>query len=89
MARLPVQIVWFKRDLRVTDHAPLAAAAGLGPVLPLFVVEPGFWREPDASGSERSGAGPGRGDPGPPRQPPQATGAGARALSPRRGGSRG
>lgn len=52
MARLPVQIVWFKRDLRVGDHAPLAAAAGLGPVLPLFVVEPEAWREPDASGRQ-------------------------------------
>lgn len=52
MRRPPVQIVWFKRDLRVTDHAPLTEAAGLGPVLPLFVVEPGFWREPDASGRQ-------------------------------------
>ena len=50
MRRPPVQIVWFKRDLRVHDHAPLAEAAGLGPVLPLYVIEPGFWREPDASG---------------------------------------
>jgi deoxyribodipyrimidine photo-lyase len=46
----PVQIVWFKRDLRVVDHAPLAAAAARGPVLPLFLVEPELWREPDASG---------------------------------------
>ncbi len=50
MRRPPVQIVWFKRDLRIYDHAPLAEAAGLGPVLPLYVLEPGFWREPDASG---------------------------------------
>ena len=50
MRARPVQIVWFKRDLRVVDHAPLAEAAGHGPVLPLFVQEPGFWREPDASG---------------------------------------
>jgi deoxyribodipyrimidine photo-lyase len=49
MHGLPVQIVWFKRDLRVADHAPLAEAAGLGPVLPLFVLEPEFWQEPDAS----------------------------------------
>lgn len=52
MRRPPVQIVWLKRDLRVTGHAPLTEAAGLGPVLPLFVVEPGFWREPDASGRQ-------------------------------------
>jgi deoxyribodipyrimidine photo-lyase len=45
----PVQLVWFKRDLRVADHAPLAAAAARGPVLPLWIVEPGLWAEPDAS----------------------------------------
>ena len=50
MRRPPVQIVWFKRDLRVHDHAPLAEAAGRGPVLPLYVLEPGFWCQPDASG---------------------------------------
>ena len=43
------QVVWFKRDLRLHDHAPLCAAAGRGPVLPLYVVEPGLWRQPDAS----------------------------------------
>ncbi len=48
----PVQIVWFKRDLRVVDHAPLAAAAARGPVLPLFVVEPEAWCRPDASGRQ-------------------------------------
>ncbi len=45
----PVHIVWFKRDLRVVDHAPLAGAARAGRVLPLYVVELGLWREPDAS----------------------------------------
>lgn len=34
-------VVWFKRDLRTADHAPLAAAAQAdGPVLALFVIEP-------------------------------------------------
>ena len=42
-------VVWFKRDLRVHDHAALAEAAALGPVLCLYVIEPGLWREPDAS----------------------------------------
>jgi deoxyribodipyrimidine photo-lyase len=46
----PVHIVWFKRDLRVTDHAPLTDAAAHGRVLPLYVVEPDLWREPDMSG---------------------------------------
>lgn len=43
-------IVWFKRDLRTRDHAPLAAAAALGePVIPLYVVEPDYWQLPDTS----------------------------------------
>lgn len=46
------QIVWFKRDLRVTDHRPLLAAADAGPVLPLYVVEPGLWEQQDASGRQ-------------------------------------
>ncbi|MFC6666068.1 deoxyribodipyrimidine photo-lyase [Deinococcus radiopugnans] len=36
----PVQLVWFKKDLRVADHAPLREAAARGPVLPLFIYEP-------------------------------------------------
>ncbi len=44
-----IQLVWFKRDLRVSDHAPLALAAAHGPVLPLFVFEPEVWRAPDMS----------------------------------------
>jgi deoxyribodipyrimidine photo-lyase len=45
----PIHIVWFKRDLRIVDHRPLTMAAKLGPVLPLYIVEPDFWAEPDAS----------------------------------------
>ncbi|WP_399214508.1 deoxyribodipyrimidine photo-lyase [Synechococcus sp. RedBA-s] len=45
----PVQVVWFKRDLRVADHQPLLQASRLGPVLPLVVVEPEMWRQGDAS----------------------------------------
>ena len=43
-----IGIVWFKRDLRLEDHAALHAAAH-GPVLPLYVVEPEYWRGADAS----------------------------------------
>lgn len=50
----PVQIVWLKRDLRVHDHVPLALAAAAGPVLPLHVVEPGYWRLPDTSGRQHA-----------------------------------
>lgn len=42
--------VWFKRDLRLQDHAPLAAAAAHGRVLPLYIVEPELWRQPELSG---------------------------------------
>jgi deoxyribodipyrimidine photo-lyase len=46
---MPVQVVWFKRDLRVVDHRPLVEAARRGLVLPLLVIEPDWWREPDQS----------------------------------------
>lgn len=42
-------LVWFKRDLRLHDHPALTLAAGLGPVLPLYIVEPELWAQPDAS----------------------------------------
>ncbi len=35
-----MQLVWFKRDLRIADHAPLWHAARLGPCLCLYVYEP-------------------------------------------------
>ena len=44
-----LQIVWFKRDLRSVDHKPLAAASERAPVLPLYVVEPELWQQPDVS----------------------------------------
>jgi deoxyribodipyrimidine photo-lyase len=42
-------LVWLKRDLRVHDHPALTLAAGLGPVLPVYVVEPELWAQTDAS----------------------------------------
>lgn len=49
-----IEIVWFKRDLRVQDHAALTGAlqsvknnsAGL---FPLYIMEPNAWQQPDAS----------------------------------------
>lgn len=35
-----VQVVWFKRDLRISDHLPLRMAAQAGPVVCLYVYEP-------------------------------------------------
>jgi deoxyribodipyrimidine photo-lyase len=43
------QLLWFKRDLRLHDHAPLARAAASGPILPLVIVEPAYWQLPDTS----------------------------------------
>lgn len=44
-----MEIVWFKRDLRVVDHKPLSMAAMRGPVLPLYIIEPEMWAQPDAA----------------------------------------
>lgn len=49
MKKQPVNVVWFKRDLRISDHHPLAEAAARGHVLPLFVVEPEWWACDDMS----------------------------------------
>ncbi len=46
---MSLQILWFKRDLRLEDHAALSAAALRGPVLALVIVEPEYWRQPDTS----------------------------------------
>ncbi|MDR5654036.1 FAD-binding domain-containing protein [Ruixingdingia sedimenti] len=42
-------LVWFRRDLRVADHPALALAAGLGAVLPLYIVDPADWAAAEAS----------------------------------------
>lgn len=44
-----LQLIWFKRDLRTIDHRPLVEAAARGPVLPLYIAEPGYWTLPDTS----------------------------------------
>lgn len=46
---MAVNVVWFKRDLRLDDHAALSAAALCGPVLPLVIVEPDYWQLRDTS----------------------------------------
>ncbi|MFZ6774371.1 deoxyribodipyrimidine photo-lyase/cryptochrome family protein [Undibacterium sp. SXout7W] len=42
-------VVWFKRDLRAYDHAPLMHAAHRGSLLCVYILEPEFWRQPDSS----------------------------------------
>ena len=37
---MTVNVVWFKRDLRVTDHWPLVEAAARGPCVCLYIYEP-------------------------------------------------
>ena len=50
----PVSIVWYKRDLRVHDHAPLLTAGRTGRVIPLYIIEPDYWALPDTSGRQWS-----------------------------------
>ena len=45
-----IQILWFKKDLRVIDHMPLVRACeNKIPVLPIYLIEPSFWRQPFSS----------------------------------------
>lgn len=44
-----ISLVWFKRDLRIDDHGPLADAARHGAVLPLYIIEPDYWQQRDTS----------------------------------------
>jgi deoxyribodipyrimidine photo-lyase len=43
----PRALVWFKRDLRSTDHAPLAEAAAFPSALALYIVEPEWLESPE------------------------------------------
>ena len=44
-------LVWFKRDLRVHDHAPLVAALAHTDALGLFVIEPEWLQSPECDAS--------------------------------------
>lgn len=44
-----MNIVWFKRDLRTYDNEALKLAASSGHVLPLYIIEPELWTQPDMS----------------------------------------
>ena len=48
-----IAIVWFKKDLRTEDHSALMECLAYTPnVLPLYVLEPDFWRQEDSSGRQ-------------------------------------
>ena len=45
-------LVWFRQDLRLSDHPALLAAAAKGPIIPLYILDdetPGNWRWGGAS----------------------------------------
>src|SRR5450830_1835088 len=44
-------LVWFKRDLRLADHAPLVAALAHGDAAGLFILEPEWLHSPECSPS--------------------------------------
>jgi deoxyribodipyrimidine photo-lyase len=44
-------LVWFKRDLRVHDHAPLLAAQGFDATVAIFVIEPEWLQSPECDAS--------------------------------------
>lgn len=44
-----MQLVWFKRDLRVEDHGPLVEAASRGPVACVYVLEDAYLAHPMTS----------------------------------------
>jgi deoxyribodipyrimidine photo-lyase len=44
---MPACLVWFKKDLRRQDHAPLAMAAGFDVAAALYVIEPEWLKSPE------------------------------------------
>ena len=45
-----MHLLWLKRDLRLADHAALHYAAQQGEaVLPVYIIEPDYWQQPDTS----------------------------------------
>lgn len=48
---MSASVVWLKRDLRLSDHAPLTAAAQAGPCVALYVFEPSLLAAPEVDGA--------------------------------------
>lgn len=47
MQRSSIQLVWLKRDLRLSDHRPIWEACQNGPTVVLYVFEPKLWAMPE------------------------------------------
>ncbi|MDB9926426.1 deoxyribodipyrimidine photo-lyase [Hyphomicrobiales bacterium] len=44
-----MNVIWFKRDLRVWDNEAFSKACESGPVIPLYIFEPELWSQNDLS----------------------------------------
>lgn len=47
MQRTAIQLVWLKRDLRLSDHRPIFDASQSGPTVVFYVFEPELWAMPE------------------------------------------
>lgn len=47
MHRTAIQLVWLKRDLRLSDHRPIWEASQAGPTVILYIFEPSLWAAPE------------------------------------------
>ena len=44
-----MNIVWFKRDLRISDNESFTNACKSGKIMPLYIIEPELWQQDDLS----------------------------------------
>ncbi|WP_160847390.1 FAD-binding domain-containing protein [Pontibacillus yanchengensis] len=45
-----LQVVWFRRDIRLHDHQPLVEALRFGePILPIYIADPSLWKDSELS----------------------------------------
>ena len=49
-----MNVLWFKRDLRLSDHAPLAHCANAGPFIALYVYEPEIMASPEYGANQHA-----------------------------------
>jgi len=44
-----MNIIWFKRDLRIWDNEAFTNACEKGPIIPIYIIEPELWSQNDLS----------------------------------------